>query len=134
MRKLAALVIIHFATPEGPHVLLGKHKNRGWTIAGGKNEGEPILETAYREAEEETGAKLGKYLKFFTLHEWEDWLCVVYEYYSPDFLPVGIGEPIFEKWDVFPLNDLPAPMYESTRVLLEKFKEAYKCSDGPTSQ
>lgn len=121
MRQLAACTILH--NPETKSVLLGRHKNRGWMLPGGKNEGEPIVQTAIREFAEETGVHLIGEPRFFAYQEHDNWLCMVFEMANPigNWPFESVGEEIFEAWRFWPLESLPERMYAPTREVLEDF-------------
>lgn len=106
-RKLSAAAIIF---DHSDHVLMGyKIKDAAWEFPGGKAEGdEPIMDTAVRELNEETGLFIPqlKYVGYYDKHS--SWLVHMFTGITPEF---GMGPKLREPdkhthWDWFMLSSL----------------------------
>lgn len=119
MKKVGAAVIVF--NPKG-QILLGKHKQDGlWRLPGGKNEGEPLVETAYRELKEESGLDLP--LEDFTFYsnvEDDQYLVPIYIVLT-DQIPTN-GEPDkFSEWVFFHYHTIPEKLFGLSRAAIDEY-------------
>lgn len=117
-QTIGACVIVLNA--DKTQVLLGKRKNSyksGWYgMPGGRLEvGEPLMECARRELEEETGLNADKLEYIGMVRDWQttyDFIHFVYVYAEPTGEVVCTEPDKCEGWEWFPLDQLPSPLLE----------------------
>jgi 8-oxo-dGTP diphosphatase len=115
-------------------VLLGlrksPHGQGTWCFPGGHLEfGETMVNAAIREAQEETGLVVSK-LELISVADELKALDKGKHYVNVGFLAhYSTGEPQtmepekFDKWEWFDLDNLPAPLFEGTELMIERYKE-----------
>ena len=113
-------------------VLLGlRHGSHGageWSFPGGKVDlGETVSETARRETREETGLEIGdvelisltdelRYLK-----DGKQFVVIGFKALSYQGEPQLNNPERFHEWRWFPLDNLPAPLFEGTELMIKNY-------------
>lgn len=115
-------------------VLLGLrkslHGNGTWCFPGGHLEfGETMIQAAKREAAEETGLEVDD-LELVSVADELGAIEKGKHYINIGFCANKVSGQLetkepekFEKWEWFDLNDLPAPLFEGTELMINRYKE-----------
>jgi len=108
---------------------LSKHGYGTWSFPGGHLEfGEKMTQAAIREAHEETGLIVSD-LELTSVADELGALDQGKHYINIGFLArAASGNPAikepekWERWEWFDLNKLPEPLFEGTRLMIERYK------------